>query len=80
MAGPTGTVCVVVKLTFAQASVLARAAVVVTSALECKEINAADQGLRAFRCAVALALSQDVVCEAGSRSHNPENGSGLRAS
>ncbi|WP_285647886.1 hypothetical protein [Lentzea sp. NBRC 102530] len=55
----------VVQLSFAQASVLARAAVVVTSAMECKEINVADQGLLAIRRAVALALSQDVVREAG---------------
>lgn len=54
------TVRVVVELAVGEASVLARAAVVVTSPLDCNEINAADQGLRAFRNAVALALSKDV--------------------
>lgn len=52
------TVAVVVNLTLAQATVLARAAVVVTSALDCKEVNAAEQGLLAFRAAVGPALSQ----------------------
>ncbi|MFC3898025.1 hypothetical protein ACFOWZ_41715 [Lentzea rhizosphaerae] len=52
------TVAVVVKLTLSQATVLARAAVVVTSALDCKEVNAAEQGLLAFRAAVGLALSK----------------------
>ncbi|GLY51445.1 hypothetical protein [Lentzea sp. NBRC 102530] len=56
---------VVVELSFAQASVLARAAVVVTSALECKEVNAADQGLLTIRRAVALALSQDIARKSG---------------
>lgn len=51
------TVAVVVNLTLPQATVLARAAVVVTSALDCKEANAADKGLLAFRTAVQLALS-----------------------
>lgn len=60
MAQPTRTVRVVVELTLAEASVLARAAVVVTSALECKEVNAADRGLLAFRSAVVLAVSKDV--------------------
>lgn len=50
-------VAVGVNLTLPQATVLARAAVVVTSALDCKEANSADQGLLAFRAAVQLALS-----------------------
>ncbi|MET9628284.1 hypothetical protein ABZX92_12550 [Lentzea sp. NPDC006480] len=54
---PKRTVRVVVALTLAEASVLARAAVVVTSALDCKEVNAGDEGLRVFRAAVAQALS-----------------------
>lgn len=58
MAQPQRTVRVVVDLGFTEAQVLAQAAVVVTSALDCKEINAADQGLRAFRTAVGLALSK----------------------
>lgn len=58
MAQPRRTVRVVVELAFAEASALARAAVVVTSALDCKEVNAADQGLLAFRTAVKLALSK----------------------
>lgn len=52
------TVAVVVNLTLSQATVLARAAVVVTSALDCKDVNAAEQGLLAFRAAVGLALSK----------------------
>lgn len=59
-------VAVVVNLTLPQATVLARAAVIVTSALDCKEVNAAEQGLLAFRAAVGLALSNysgDVVNE-----------------
>lgn len=68
MADREGTVRVVVNLTYAQASVLARAAVVVTSALDCKEVNAADQGLRQFRSATVLALSQDIVPKAVRRS------------
>jgi hypothetical protein len=59
MAQPKRTVRVVVELGFTEASVLARAAVVVTSALGCGEVNAADQGLLAFRSAVRLALSKD---------------------
>ncbi|NGY61249.1 hypothetical protein G7043_20185 [Lentzea sp. NEAU-D13] len=54
------------NLTLPQATVLARAAVIVTSALDCKEVNAAEQGLLAFRAAVGLALSNysgDVVNE-----------------
>lgn len=58
MAQPKRTVRVVVELAFTEAAVLARAAVVVTSALDCKEVNAADQGLLAFRAAVKLALSR----------------------
>lgn len=58
MAQPKRTVRVVVELAFVEAAVLARAAVVVTSALDCKEVNAADQGLLAFRAAVKLALSK----------------------
>jgi hypothetical protein len=57
MAQPRGTVRVVVELALAEAEVLARAAVVVTSALEYREINAADHGLLAFRTAVKAALS-----------------------
>lgn len=56
IAQPKGAVRVVVDLALAEASVLARAAVVVTSALGCKEVNAAEQGLLAFRAAVGLAL------------------------
>ncbi|MET8764883.1 hypothetical protein [Lentzea sp. NPDC004782] len=52
------TVAVVVNLTLPQAKVLVRAAVMVTSALDCKEVNAAEQGLLAFRAAVGLALSK----------------------
>jgi len=44
MAAQEVTVRVVVRLTYVQASVLARAAVVVTSTPDGKEINAADQG------------------------------------
>ncbi|USX56450.1 hypothetical protein [Lentzea sp. HUAS12] len=58
MTQPNRTIRVVVELAFAEASVLARAAVVVTSALDCREANAADSGLRAFRSAVGLALSR----------------------
>jgi hypothetical protein len=47
-----------VNLTLSQATVLAGAAVVVTSTLDCKEVNAAEQGLLAFRAAVGLALSR----------------------
>jgi hypothetical protein len=54
------TVAVVVNLTLSQATVLARAAVTVTSALDCKEVNAAEQGLLAFRTAVGLALPKDL--------------------
>lgn len=71
MAEREGTVRVVVRLTHAQASVLARAAVVVTSALDCKEVNAADQGLREFRSATALALLQDIVPKAVGRLDSP---------
>ncbi len=53
----TVRVAVVVDLTPTQAAVLARAAVVVTSALDCKEANAAEQGLLSFRLAVVQALS-----------------------
>lgn len=52
------TVAVVVNLTLPQATVLARAAVVVTSTLDCKDVNAAERGLLAFRAAVGLALSK----------------------
>jgi hypothetical protein len=58
MAQPKKTVRVIVELALAEATVLARAAVVVTSALDCKEANAAEQGLLAFRVAVGLALGQ----------------------
>jgi hypothetical protein len=46
---------IVVNLTRAQAAVLSSAAVVVTSALDCGEANAAMQGLLVFRQAVARA-------------------------
>lgn len=55
------TVSVVVNLTLLQAAVLARAAVVVTSALDCKDANAAEQGLLMFRQAVAHAVSNDTA-------------------
>lgn len=60
MAQPKRTVRVpvVVELALAEATVLAQAAVVVTSALDCKDANAADKGLLAFRTAVGLALSK----------------------
>ncbi|WP_394617391.1 hypothetical protein JNUCC0626_48675 [Lentzea sp. JNUCC 0626] len=58
MAQPKKAVRVVVVLAFAEASVLARAAVTVTSALDCREVNAAEAGLRTFRSAVALAISR----------------------
>lgn len=67
MAQPTRTVRVVVELTVAEASVLARSAVVVTSALECKEVNAADRGLSAFRSAVGRALSREAGVEVVAR-------------
>ncbi|GGM78784.1 hypothetical protein GCM10011609_13160 [Lentzea pudingi] len=53
MARAEDVVPVVVNLTRAQVAVLARAAVVVTSALDCEEANAAMQGLLVFRQAVA---------------------------
>lgn len=56
-----GEAVVVVNLTMAQAFVLARAAVVVTSALDCKDANAAAQGLLLFRQAVARAVSNDTA-------------------
>lgn len=59
MAQPKCVVRVVVELALAEASVLARATVVVTSALEGKDINAAERGLRAFRDAVARTVSSD---------------------
>lgn len=59
--GVGGTVPVVVNLTLSQAAVLARAAVVVTSALDCKEANAAERGLLLFRQAVARAVSNDTA-------------------
>lgn len=59
---PEDTVAVVVDLKLSQAKVLARAAVVVTSALDCREVNAADQGLLLFRGAVANALNRDRSC------------------
>lgn len=46
------TVAVVVNLTLAQAAVLAKAAVPVTSALDHREANTAEQGLLSFRAAV----------------------------
>lgn len=60
MAEPKRIVRVAVALTLAEASVLARAAVVVTSSLDCKDVNAAEQGLRTFRDAVGQALASDV--------------------
>jgi len=54
---------VVVNLTRAQTAVLSRAAVVVTSALDCREANAAEQGLLAFRQAVARAFANDRTSE-----------------
>lgn len=59
MAHLEDVVPVVVNLTRAQTAVLARAAVVVTSALDCREANAAEQGLLLFRQAVALAFVND---------------------
>lgn len=56
MAQPKKTVRVVVELAVTEAAVLARAAVIVTSALDCKEVNAAERGLLAFRAAVEAAL------------------------
>ena len=60
MTQPRRTVRVVVALTVAEASALTRAAVVVTSALDCEDVNAAEQGLRTFRSAVGKALASDV--------------------
>lgn len=54
---------VVVNLTRSQAAVLAGAVVVVTSSLDCKEVNAADQGLLVFRLAVAHALANETSSE-----------------
>lgn len=51
------TVPVVVNLTPLQAAVLARAAVVITSALDCGDANAAEQGLLLFRQEVARVVS-----------------------
>lgn len=65
MAQSTRTIRVVVELSLAEASVLARAAVIVTSALDCRDVNAAEQGLRMFRSAVVLALSKDSGVSAG---------------
>ncbi|MDX3656174.1 hypothetical protein PV646_02540 [Streptomyces sp. ID05-26A] len=53
MACAEDMVPVVVNLTRSQVAVLARAAVVVTSALDCEETNTAMQGLLLFRQAVA---------------------------
>ncbi|MEU3642953.1 hypothetical protein AB0E59_06160 [Lentzea sp. NPDC034063] len=61
--GEDKVVAVVVELKLSQAKVLARAAVVVTSALDCREVNAAEQGLLVFRGAVARALDRDRTCE-----------------
>lgn len=61
MACVEDAVPVVVTLTRLQAAVLARAAVVVTSALACKEANAAEQGLLLFRQAVARAFVKEPV-------------------
>ena len=61
------TVAVVVELKLSQAKVLAKAAVVVTSALDCREVNAAEQGLLLFRRSVARALDQDRSCESPKR-------------
>lgn len=46
---------VVVNLTRSQVALLTRVAVVVTSALDCEEVNAAAQGLLVFRQALARA-------------------------
>lgn len=59
MARLEDVVPVVVNLTWAQTAVLSRAAVVVTSALDCREANAAEQGLLVFRQAVARAFAND---------------------
>lgn len=59
MAQLEATVSVAVSLTRSQAAVLARAVVVVTSALDCWDANAAEQGLLLFRQAVARAVSND---------------------
>jgi hypothetical protein len=61
------TVPVVVNLTPLQAAVLARAAVVVTSALDCKDANAAEQGLLLFRQEVARAVSNDTARDSRKR-------------
>ncbi|MDX8048260.1 hypothetical protein SK571_02590 [Lentzea sp. BCCO 10_0798] len=55
MASVDDVVPVVVHLTRSQVVVLARAVVVVTSALDCEEANAAVEGLLVFRQAVARA-------------------------
>lgn len=69
------TMPVVVNLTPLQAAVLARAAVVVTSALDCKDANAAEQGLLLFRQEVARAVSNDTAWDSRKR---PEPISRLR--
>ncbi|SDF60883.1 hypothetical protein SAMN05216553_102297 [Lentzea fradiae] len=61
------TVLVVVPLTPTQAAVLARAAVVVTSALDCKDANAAEHGLLLFRQEVARAVSNGTAHDARKR-------------
>lgn len=55
------TVLVAVSLTRLQAALIARAAVMVTSALDCKDVNAAEQGLLLFRQAAARAVSSDTA-------------------
>lgn len=61
------TVPVVVNLTPLQAAVLARAAVVVTSALDCKDANAAELGLLLFRQEVARAVANDTARDSRKR-------------
>jgi hypothetical protein len=61
------TVPVAVNLTPLQAAVLARAAVVVTSALDCKNANAAEQGLLLFREEVARVVSNDTARDSRTR-------------
>lgn len=61
MAHRENTVPVVVYLTTLQAAVLAATAVVVTSALDCKDANAVEQQLLLFRQEVARAVSNDTA-------------------
>ena len=85
MTQSTRAVRVVVELALTQAVVFARAAVVVTSALDCKDVNAAEQGLLAFRTAVDVALRKrpaqavvdqpEVAVEQSRRASRPRRGS-----